>query len=116
MAVSNNTRALSQAEIEYLNDRYSFELIGDYIITKVKGYDRKVLHDIDKSFVLNTPIRKISISKEAIDLWMNFFRLDGYTLIDVQNAISSLIVTYQDVTEPDVKSILDRKVKEIKKI
>lgn len=116
MAVGNNTRALNSEELEFLNDRYSFELIDEYIVTKVKGYDRKVLHDIDKSFVLNTPIRKITITEEAIKYWIHHFRKMGRTLLDVQNAINSLIVTYQDVSKNEVENALNNKIDEIKKI
>lgn len=105
--MAKNLRALTKEELDFLNSKYEFTYIPNYIVTTCTGFGRKVLHDVNKSFSLNTPIRKIKITKEAIDFWVNEFR-NEYTLLDVQNAISSLIVTYQDISLEDIKTALKR--------
>ena len=105
--MAGNVRALTKNELDFLNEKYSFELLDRYIIVSCKGLNRKVLHEIDKSFSLNSPVRKINISREAIDMWINNFK-DECSLIDVQNAINSLIVTYQDISISDIKKVLKK--------
>ena len=105
--MAKNTKALTKDELEFLDSKYKFELIDKYIIVSCSGFDRKVLHEIDKPFSLNTSIKKLTITKEAIDFWIYKFK-DNYSLIDVQNAINSLIVTYQDITLPEIELVLHR--------
>ena len=103
--MAKNLKALTKSELDYLTEKYSFDILDNYIVVSCKGYDRKVLHDIDKAFSINTPVRKIQISELAIKMWRENFKAN-YNLLAVQNAISSLIVTYQDVSLEDVKKIL----------
>ena len=51
--------------------------------------------------------RRIKITKNAIDLWSEKY-IDEYSLIEVQNAINTLIVTYQTVTQEHVTGQLER--------
>ena len=106
--MAKNVRALTKDELDFLNSKYLFEYVQGYVVTSCAGFGRKVMHDINQGFSLNTPIRKIKITKDAIDFWINEFK-DEYTLLDVQNAISSLIVTYQDISLDDIKTVLQRK-------
>lgn len=103
--MAKNLRALSKTELDFLKEKYKFELFGDFIVTSCAGIDRKILHPINKSFAINTPIRKITISELAIKMWIEHFQ-SNYNLLEVQNAISSLIVTYQDISVEDVGKIL----------
>lgn len=111
-----NLKILSDDELKYLTDRYIFgTAIVDnmkYIVVKCKDYNRMVLHEITHKFTINSPIKRLTISKEAIDLWLNHF--NNYSLIEVQNAINSLIVSYQDLTFDDILSQLARKTLKIK--
>ena len=112
--MAKNLRALTDEELKYINEKYTFEVFKDeYII--VKCQTRKTLHAIGKSFALSTPIRKVAISTTAIDMWLQLF-VDKYSLIDVQNAISTLTITYQPINRETVENQIIRKTTEIKKV
>lgn len=103
----NAVRPITYSEFEFINNKYKFELMGDYIVVHTLDSERATLHKKDKSFILNTALRKLTISKRAIALWEEYFNPE-FTLLEVQYAINSLIVTYQDVTVDDVLNILER--------
>lgn len=114
--MAKNLKALSDEEKDWLNNNYNIIFKPDigFIVNRT-GYDRRVIHDAGKKFILSTPIRKITISKLAQDLWVNKYQ-DKYTLIDVQSAISTLIVTYQDLSDEDINKQLQRASSKIKEI
>ena len=105
--MAGNLKALSIDELKYFLNRYDIKLVGNYIAVICKTLNRKTLHDLDKGFPLSTDIKKINITKQAIDLWIKDY-LDSYSLIEVQNAINTLIVTYQNVNDSQIKEQLKR--------
>lgn len=112
--MAKNLRALTDDELRYMLDRYTFSVFENkYIVTKC--VNRETLHQIGKNFSLSTPIRKVAISPLAVDMWINNFK-DDFSLVEVQNAISVLTVTYQPVNEETVLKQMKRKSIEIKKI
>lgn len=117
--MAKNLRALTDEELEYVKQEYFFELLTDsngnmQLIVYTRSYpNRKTLHDVNNKFILSTPRRKVTISKEAIQLWINEYKDKGYSLIEVQNAISCLIVTYQNLNREDIQNQLDRKTTRI---
>lgn len=114
--MARNLKMLTKDELDYINNNYSFELVGDYIIAKFNSYNRKILHSINEDFTLNTKARKITITAHAIKLWIEHFK-DNYSLIDVQNAINTLIITYQNPSDFEVGNQLNGKnIKNIKEI
>ena len=62
-----------------------------------------------KSFSLLTPVRKLTITKKAIDIWRESY-MDKYSLIEVQTAMNILIITYNDIN----KSQLDDELKRLR--
>ena len=112
--MAKNLRALTDSELRYMLDKYSFDVFEDKYIV-VKCLSRKTLHEIGKQFALSTPIRKVAISPLAIKMWLEQFRSE-YSLIEVQNAISVLIITYQSVSPETVLKQMKRKSIEIKKV
>ncbi len=114
----SNIRALTDEDIYYFNKKYKFELIENnkYILVYCSNYpNRKTIHSVDSGFSISTNRRKLKISKKAIDLWIEKYK-DKYTLAEVQNALSSLIVTYQNISDESVDSQLARKTNKIKEI
>lgn len=105
--MSKNLKALTKDELEFLNSKYKFKLMDNYVVVSCVGFDRKVLHEIDKPFTLTTPIRRITITPKAIKCWIEQFK-DKYSLLEVQNSINTLIITYQDISIDDIKIILER--------
>lgn len=147
--MSKNLRALTDDELKWVNDNYTFEILdynegyrvifdyvknklddksqkelkelidnfvktnSKYIVVTTKTYNsRKVLHNINESFLISTSMRKISFSKEAINYWINDFK-DEYSLIEVQNAISVLTITYQPINKEEIRNQLKRKTSKI---
>ena len=105
--MAGNLKALSLEELKYFLDRYNIDLIENYIVVTCKTLNRKTLHDLDKGFPLSTSIKKINITKQAIDIWRKSY-IGYYSLIEVQNAINTLIITYQNVNDSQIKEQLKR--------
>ena len=113
-----NIKALTDEDLYYFDKNYNFELIENkkYILVYCKSYpNRKTIHSVDEGFNISGGKRKLKITKKAIDLWINKY-YNQYSLIQVQNAISTLIVTYQSLTENDIEEQLKRKTAKIKEI
>lgn len=147
--MAKNLRALTDDELKWVNDNYTFEILdysegyrviynyvkdklndesqkelkelidsfvknnSKYIVVTTKTYNsRKVLHNINEPFLISTSMRKISFSKEAINYWINDFK-DEYSLIEVQNAISVLTITYQPVNIDEIRNQLKRKTSKV---
>lgn len=96
--MKGNIKALTNDELKFILDKYSFSLTEYGVLVISNG--RKTLHDMDESFSLLLPLerRRIKITKSAIDLWSKKY-IDKYSLIEVQNAINTLAVTFQPVAE-----------------
>lgn len=105
--MKGNVKALTKDELRYILDRYEFKLVDGYVIVLTNG--RKTLHDATKGFSLLLPLerRRIKITKDAIDFWSEKY-IDEYSLIEVQNAINTLIMTFQTVTQEHIAGQLER--------
>lgn len=103
----SNIKLLTKDERKFFNDNYIFDLKDDVIIVKVKKFGRIVAHSINENFSINSTIRKITITTEAIDLWIKNFIKTKHSLIDVQNAVNALKISYQTLEYDDVKNQLD---------
>lgn len=115
--MAKNLRALTDEELDFIDSNYKFETLEGtdgkkYIIVSFNGYDRRVLHDFDKPFLINTSVRKVNISTDAINYWYDVFK-DKYSLIEVQNAINVLIVLYQPVNEEEILKQLERRTSKV---
>lgn len=110
----SNVRLLTKDERQFFHDNYTFELQGSFILIKFKNYGRVVAHSIDKQFSIVSKVRKITISVEAIKLWIEKFKNTSYTVVDIQNAMNALIIGYQPTAYDEVKNqlqIIDEKDK-----
>lgn len=103
--MSRNVKVLNDDELNYIKNIYDFILVNDLVVVKAKSYNRSVAHCIDKSFKLNTRVRVFTITTDAINFWIKNLK---YNLIDVQNSINKLIVTYQDVTTNNILNLLGK--------
>lgn len=103
----NNVKILTDDELEFLNSRYSFELNGDTILVKIQNYNRVTAHPADVAFSLNTKVRKIDITPDAIKIWNEHFK-DKWSLFQVQNAMNILVATYQVPEIDDIEDQLNR--------
>jgi hypothetical protein len=104
--MAGNTRVLTLDELKYFNDRYTFSYMDNYLLVHCSVLNKRTFHDMSKGFSLKSPVRKITISKDAMKIWKDNYA-EEYSLIEVQNAINTLMITYQDVNP----SQLDRELK-----
>lgn len=111
---ARNIKALTREELEFLNNMYFITIEGNDIVVSTKV--SKTLHNKNELFTLKTPIRKMSFTKEGIDMWSKYFKDQYYTLIDVQNMVNVLKITYQDVTPENVLNKLENGIQRIKTI
>lgn len=111
----NNFKLITNEEIEYLNEKYSFDISGNKILVTPTGFNRVTAYDIDSAFRLNTKVRTVTISPEAIRYWIDKYQ-NKYSLFEVQNAISALLILCQDINEENIDNVLKRKSVSIKKI
>lgn len=98
----SNIRILTKDELEYFNSKYSIKVKDDYVIVECKNYKRTTLHPTNHSFSLLTKKRKMTISKEAIEMWQKYFRGTDWTMIDIQNAMNLAIISYQNLSYSDI--------------
>ena len=108
--MKNHTNVFNEDLLKELNDMYDVYLENDKIVVKGKiRINRKTYHSKDKNFKINfyRQNRVMTVTKQAIDYWMEMSQ--SVSLINIQNAINVLIVTYQEITLDNVKKILNYK-------
>ena len=104
----NNIRLLNRFEIEQFIERYSFEPSESFVIVRVSGFNRPTLQNKFEKFSLYCKGRYLNITPEAINLWENHFR--DRNLIEVQQAVNTLVLMYQQIDVRDVEKILNKEI------
>lgn len=108
---------MSNKEIKAFKDKYTIYLEDEKIYVKINRYEnRKTAHSIHKSFVVNViGMRVVKFTKDTIDLWLDFIN-DGlkFDLIDVQEKVNEVYLSYQDINKENVLKALN--AKKLKKI
>ena len=109
----NNIRLLTDKELAYLNDKYTFDvdLFGNVIVGN-RHYNRQTIHDANETFSLNTKVRKISFNSKIIELWKRL-NVEGVncSLFDVKQAVTKLYIAYQEIDENNVKDKIEEEKK-----
>lgn len=109
----NNSRLLTNEELNYLNDKYTFslDLLGNVVVGN-KYYDRYTTHDATKTFSLNTRVRRVSFNPKIISLWKEL-NVEGTacTLFDVKQAITKLYIMYQEQSKENIKKRIEEEKK-----
>lgn len=107
MRRSGAIRLLTKEELNYFNEMYSFEVAGDFILVKTKNINRTTVHSVNEGFSLRlSSSRRLNISAQAVKMWLEKFKNSKYSIIDVQNAMNALIISYQQLRYEDVISQL----------
>lgn len=103
-----NIHLLTEDDRRYLNEKYIFGLHDNMLSVKTVNYNRITLHPLDKKIELSTIIRKLTINPDAIKFWYDNVanKRSDITLIDIQNAINILTVSYQDITFENILDVL----------
>lgn len=120
----NNIKILTERLREQLNLKFRFELKDDKILVGTSTNRRITAHDANKPFHINSrenPKRKMIFSIDAINIWKRYLLTDEakdkeicHTLIDIQNAVNMLTITFQNITYDNVMSVLKRESQKIK--
>lgn len=104
----NNIKLLTDEELAYLNDKYTFDLdlFGNVVVGN-RHYNRQTVHDANETFSLNTKVKKISFNPKIIELWKKLI-LEGTdcSLFDVKQAVTKLYISYQEITKQNVEELI----------
>jgi len=112
----NNIKILTDVQLAKLNSKYLFILDGDDIVVSNRNYSRDTRHPKNKSFAINSKIRKVTFSIDAINYWIECVTNDivDYSLFDIQQAVNKLYVLYQPINFKSVMKILKTESTKIK--
>ncbi len=106
----NNIKLLTQKELSNLKDLYYFKLdeAGQNVLVGNNYFKRITPHPVDEGFGLNSKVRVIKISKEAIQIWIDLN--EEYNLFDIQQAINILKIMFQEIDAASIKELLDKNI------
>lgn len=106
----NNLKLLTLDQLNELKSIYYFELdkLNKNILVCNTNYNRKTPHPINNHFTLNSKVRVIRVSKEAIKIWIELEQ--KYNLFDIQEVICILVFMLQDIDTTLVKKLLDKNI------
>lgn len=103
----NNVKLLTGRQLEKFNEKYRFTLDeDDNIVVTLSNYGRVTKHDSKKGFSINSDIRKITFSIDAIELWKELKEESECSLIDVQQAYNILTLSYEIPTIDSIKRLI----------
>lgn len=105
MRSPRNMKFLDANLLKFAKENYKFDIMGDFVVVTAIKLNRKCLHPIDENFYIKIYTRKLTITKDTISLWMDKYK-NECSLIELQNAINQLVLTYQNVNDTNIKSIL----------
>ena len=101
-----NIKLLSDKELEAFKEKYKISLWNNQILVECSNFNRPTLHARDKTFFLISAGRKINITPNIIDLWINHFQ--NYHLVEIQNYANMLYLMLQNPTKEDIEKIINR--------
>lgn len=106
----NNVKLMTTVELNELKEKYSFELNNsNNILVKTKTNSRLTYHNINKPFRINIIGKRVVVfSKDAIDIWKDLYEKYNYSLLDVQNAVNKLYISFQEINKENVQKILSK--------
>lgn len=116
-----NRKPLTQEQLDNMNEDIHFELVTsntgtNYILWSKRKNGRGLYYRVDengKGFEVASRNRKVKIDTLAIQLWIDEFKDKGYTLLDVQQAVSVNEILFIEKTNENVKTYLDSIHKQI---
>lgn len=107
----NNVRLLTDQEMEFVKNKYNFILIDDKsMMVRSKIRHRETIHELNRSFVINIKkLRTVRFSVDAMEIWKELKESLKPNLLDVQQAVNKLVITFQDINTNNVCKILSGK-------
>lgn len=98
-------KIFTNEELKFWNERYNIWIENDMIFKQSTKNSQTTAHSLDKSFLLATPNKRVTMTVEDINWWKNQF-YGAYTLVEVHYAISVLKNTYQKITVENIENLL----------
>lgn len=103
----NNIKLLTPAQLDKLNEKYIFDVDDENIIVRLRNYNRITKHPKNKTFHINSKIRKVCFSLDAINIWLSIREsYKNYSLFDVQQAVNTAYITYRPIDIQNVLTLL----------
>lgn len=102
----NNIKLLTREQLEAFKERYEFISDTTSVVVKVNGYKRETRHPKNQPFHINAKnIRKLIFNVNAITIW-DELGPRKYNLVEIQNAVNALTISYQHITTKNVLQML----------
>lgn len=99
------SKIFTHDELDFWNSRYKIWIADNRIFKQSTKNSQTTAHPIDKSFLLATPTKHVTITLEDIKWWKDYF-YDVYSLVEVHYAISVLKNTYQPITVGNIEKLI----------
>lgn len=108
---AHNAKVMDAHMLAQLNEKFviTYDAAIDYAIVATTNFKKRTLHSCKHPFAINCkkPRRKFTLSVTAMDFWKELLNeTKEYSLIDVQNAITILQVTYRDISLDNIKNTI----------
>lgn len=102
----NNTKLLSPRQLDEMNEKFEFiyDEPTDSVLVKCRNYKKITPHPASQGFAINSKIRKVSFTTDSIQIWKELKA--NYSLLDVQQTVNKLYLTYQPITKSSVENSL----------
>ena len=100
-------KLLSDDDIDLLKRKYIIEIKDDFLTIRTTHHNRVLFHELNDKIRVRYNDKTMIITPFAIKCWKNKF--SSYSLIEVQNAINTLTVLNQKVSDEAIDNLFKRK-------
>jgi hypothetical protein len=100
-------KLLSTTELLEIKNKYNIKMIEDNLVVALNTRNQTTIHKLNKTLNLRVSDRKFTITTRAISLWQE--NLKYLNIFDIQHAINLLTVSKKDITEKNIKDVLNVK-------
>lgn len=100
----NNIKLLTEEQLVKLDYQYMFDYNekNRQVVVKCRNYFKDTPHSIDEPFSVNSKIRKVTFTPEAMAIWIELRKEHKVNLLCVQQAVNMLQITFRDVSKTAV--------------
>jgi len=101
-----HTVILTKDELKEFNS-YSVETRNRNLYITPSNWNRTTVHPMNKDFIVQSKSRKIILHTYSMKIWSKYFK-NEYSVFDIENAINTLTILYQDITNENIVKILQK--------
>ncbi len=105
----NNVKLISTDDLTAMKEKYEFELdsSGKSILVRTNTTSRLTYHNSDEPFRINIVGKRVVVfSVDAINIWKELYPKYNYSLLEIQNVVNKLYITFQEITTENVLKLL----------